>query len=72
MREARGLITSGLDSRSLGVRIAPYPHTLLLMFYLFAGVDTSYLVSILIGASLEGITDPDHANQDITAELHLE
>ena len=67
------MITSGLDSRFLGVRIAPYPHTLLLMFYLFAGVDTSYLVSILIGASLsEGILDPNHANQDITAELHLE
>ena len=67
------MITSGLDSRFLGVRIAPYPHTLLLMLYLFAGVDTSYLVSILTGASLsEGILDPNHANQDITAELHLE
>ena len=35
----------------------------------------SSLPSFLIGASLEGVTDPDHANpvnKDITAELHLE
>ena len=35
----------------------------------------SSLPSFLIGASLEGITAPDHANpvnKDITAELHLE
>ena len=35
----------------------------------------SSLPSFLIGASLKGILDPDHAsppNKDITAELHLE
>ena len=35
----------------------------------------SSLPSFLIGASLEGVTDPDHANpvnKDIAAELHLE